>query len=227
KLLESDLASRLTTPSDLPRQELRFESAMNQPEEAQKPVQDKWLVQLHNQFIIKQVRSGLMFFDQQATHERILYEKNLAQLKNKTGESQQSLFPQTLELSPADFALVMEMEQEILALGFRFEVFGKHSILVSGVPAHLPQGNERGIFEGLLEQFKANQSELSVPIQDNLARALAKRACIKTGQVLQREEMQSLVDQLFSCKTPNYTPDGKPTFFIFELGKIESYFNRL
>jgi len=55
---------------------------------------------------------------------------------------------------------------------------------------------------------------------------LAKRAAIKNGQILQKEEMQSIIDQLFSCKTPNYAPDGKPVFFIFELNKIENYLGR-
>lgn len=227
KLLEGNWNSRLTeSATEKPVHELRFESALNQPDEKQLTHPDKWLVQLHNKFILKQVRSGMMIIDQQAAHERILYEKNLARLKNKSGESQQSLFPQTIDLSPSDFAIVMEMEQEISALGFRIEVFGKNSILVTGIPAHVSSGNEKELFEGLLEQFKVNQSELSIPIADNLARALAGRAAIKTGQILQKEEMQALIDQLFTCKTPNYTPDGKLVFFIFELGKIESYLSR-
>lgn len=211
---------------DPDRQELRFESSINKADEIQKP-EDKWLVQLHNRFILRQVRSGMMIFEQQAMHERILYEKNLDRLKNRSGESQQSLFPQTIELLPADFALVMEMEQEIFALGFRFEVFGKNALLVRGIPAHISGGREKELFEGLVEQFKMNQSELAIPLKENLARALARRACIKSGHPLQREEMLALVEQLFTCKTPNYAPDGTPTFFIFELGKIESYFGRL
>jgi DNA mismatch repair protein MutL len=227
KLLESNLVdgTREKQP-DTPVQELRFESAMNHPESGGNLQTDKWLVQLHHRFIVKQVRSGMMIIDQHAAHERILYEKNMARLKTKSGESQQSLFPQTIDLSAADFAVIMEMEPELAALGFRVEVFGKSSLLITGIPAHISSGNEKQLFEGLLEQFKVNQSELSIPIADNLARALAGRAAIKTGQVLKNEEMQALVDQLFVCKTPNYAPDGKPVFFIFELPKIESYLGR-
>jgi DNA mismatch repair protein MutL len=199
---------------------------MNQPEEKAPPQTDKWLVQLHNNFILKQVRSGVMIIDQNAAHERILFDKNMTQLKNKSGESQQSLFPQTIDLAPSDFALVLEMAQEISALGFRFEVFGKNSLLINGIPTHVQSGNERDLFEGLLEQFKINQSELSIPIADNLAQSLARRAAIKSGQFLQKEEMQSLIDQLFACKTPNYGPDGKQVFFIFELSKIENLLSR-
>jgi DNA mismatch repair protein MutL len=167
-----------------------------------------------------------MIIDQEAAHERILFEKFLAQLTNRGAESQQSLFPQTVVLSASDFAIVLEMENEISALGFRFDVFGKNTLVVRGIPASIPSGREKELFEGLLEQFKINQSELALPLKENLARALAKRAGIKRGQKLAKEEMQALLDNLFGCKTPNYTPDGRPAFFIFELSKIETYFSR-
>jgi DNA mismatch repair protein MutL len=207
-------------------QTLRFESALNKSTDEVPAQEEKLVFQLHSRYIVRQVKTGMMILDQQLVHERILFERFLNQLKNKSAESQQSLFPQTVSLSASDFALVLEMEPEITALGFRFEIFGKNALLINGVPANLPTVREKELFEGLLEQFKINQSELALPLKENLARALAKRAGIKTGQKLVREEMQSLMEGLFSCTTPNYTPDGKPTFFIFELPKIESYFNR-
>lgn len=224
-LLQGGESRLAPDPVRQPLRELRFESAVNLPETSG-PVPDKWLAQLDSRYILRQVRSGLMIVDQQAAHERILFEKNLQRLAQKSGESQQSLFPQTVEMMPADFALALEMAPEIRALGFRFEVFGRHSFVVEGIPAHITAGREKELFEGLVEQFKANQAALSLPIPENLALALARRACIRHGQTLQKEEMSSLVDQLMACKTPNFTPDGKPTFFIFEFGKIESYFNR-
>jgi DNA mismatch repair protein MutL len=214
---------RLNVPPDTtPVQTLRFESALNQQADA--PLEQKTCFQLHNRYIVKQVKSGMMIVDQQAAHERILYEKFLTQVKNKSAQSQQSLFPQAITFPAADFALVLEMQQEIESLGFRIEVFGKNTLLVNGVPGNIPASREKELFEGLIEQFKINQAELSLPLRENLARALARRAALKAGQVLAREEMQALIDNLFVCSTPNYAPDGKPTFFIFELNKIEAYF---
>lgn len=226
KLFEGEGMNSPSRVEKLPEpQTLRFESAMNKPEE---PVaqEEKVLFQLHQRYIVRPVKTGMMILDQQLAHERILFERFINQLKDKTAQSQQSLFPQTLQLSAPDFALVLEMEQEINALGFRFEVFGKNTLLINGIPANLSSGTEKELFEGLLEQFKINQSELSLPLKENLARALAKRACIKIGQKLVKEEMQSLIERLFACLNPNYSPDGKPTFFIFDLAKIENYFNR-
>jgi DNA mismatch repair protein MutL len=226
KLFEGQESKNSSPHEKLPEiQTLRFESALNTPESLAAS-EEKVLFQLHSRYIIRPVKSGMMILDQQLVHERILFERFISQLKNKTAQSQQSLFPQAINLSAPDFALVMELEQEISALGFRFEVFGKNTLLINGIPANLSTGIEKELFEGLLEQFKLNQSELSLPLKENLARALAKRACIKTGQKLVKEEMQSLIEGLFACLNPNYSPDGRPTFFIFEAAKIESYFNR-
>ncbi len=220
---EKTLPQRDITPEP---QTMRFESALNKPEQPETALEEKFLFQLHNQYLIRPVKNGLMIIDQQLAHERILFERFVNQLKNKASDSQQSLFPQTVTLSASDFALVMEMEKEITALGFRFEVFGKNALLINGVPPNLARAGEKALLEGLVEQFKINQSELALPINENLARALAKKACIKSGQKLVKEEMQSLIEGLFACLTPNYSPDGKPTFFIFDNLKIESYFNR-
>ena len=188
--------------------------------------EEKILTQLHDRFILRQTKNGLMIIDQQSAHERVLFEKFMEDIKYKSASTQQSLFPKTITFPAADYALLMEMEQEIKALGFRFEEFGKNTIVVNGIPANLKYANEKHILEGLMEQFKYNQSELSLPLQENLARALAKRAAVKAGQKLGAQEMTELLNNLFSCKTPNYSPEGKPIFYIFELNKLENYFNR-
>ncbi len=208
-----------------PANTLRFESALNRQEETENEKEPGTIFQFQNKYIVRTVKSGLMIIDQQAAHERVLFEKYSTRLKGGAGNSQQSLFPQTIVLSPADFALVMEIESELVSLGFRFEVFGKNALLVQGVPVGCG-ANEKELFEGLVEQFKKNQSELELPLKDNLAMSLAKRTCVKAGQKLVVEEIQSIVEGLFACSKPNFSPDGHPTFFTFETSKIESYFTR-
>lgn len=217
----ANIAAQAVSSSSL--HTIRFESSLNHADNRDAP-EEKIICQLHQCYILRQIRSGVMIIDQQAAHERVLYEKFLHQFKHQAGASQQSLFPQTITFNAADFTLVQEMQPEIEALGFRIEVFGKNTFIVNGIPGNLPTGREKELFEGLIEQFKTNQSELSIPIRENLARSLAKRAAMKSGQKLEREEMQSLVDSLFACSTPNYAPDGKPAFVILGLDKIESYF---
>lgn len=182
-------------------------------------------LQLHGKYIFRQIRSGMMIVEQHYAHERILYERYLEMLKNKSGASQHSLFPQTIDLSMADFALVNELKDEITALGFNFEIFGGQTILVNGIPSDLNGGNEKELFEGLIEQFKRNKTELSVSNSENLARAMSKRAAVKVNSTLQKEEIDALIDQLFACDQPNYTPSGQPTFVILSLDKIGEFFN--
>lgn len=182
--------------------------------------------QLHQRYILKQVKSGLMVMDQQYAHERILYEKFMHRMQNKKTATQQSLFPTQLELNPADMALVMEVEQEIKSLGFSFEVFGKSAIVINGTPAGLAESGEKEMFEGLLEQYKWNARELTLDARENMVRALAKRSSLKPGHALTQKELATLIDQLFECGQPNYTPDGRPTFIILEMDKFDKFFNR-
>jgi DNA mismatch repair protein MutL len=210
-----------TDPVETGQGKMVFQSKINElPEDSDnsKPFQ------LHNTYILTQIKSGMMVLDQQASHERILYEKYVQVLENRSGGSQQSLFPQTLEMNPSDFALVMELKDEITALGFIFSEFGKNALVIQGIPADAAQMDEKQLFEGLIEQFKQNKDQLSISTRENLARAMAKRTCIKCGKRLTEQEMTSLIDTLFGCSNPNYAPNGKKTFHIFELETIASFF---
>lgn len=212
------------TQEDLP---LTFDSKLNQPEvPIEKPqTSTEAIFQLKNTWIVTQTQTGLLLVDQKSAHERVLFEKNLRSLEQKKGTSQQVLFPQQLSLTQSDFILVKELKEEISELGFQFEEFGGNAIVMQGVPTSVSLGNEKELFEGLLEQYKWNCKELNLNKNESLAQALSKRSAIKHGQPMQIEEMNSLIGQLFGCNNPNYTPEGKPTFVILEPNTIENYFN--
>lgn len=187
---------------------------------------NKITFQLNQSFIVSKVKSGMIILNQQAAHERILYEKYLSTLQNKFGASQQFLFPLTLQLSPLDFSMVMEMENEIKCLGFEFSIFGKNTIVVNGIPAEIQSGNEKDIFEGLVEQFKMFQSSLKIDRNENLARSLAKKSSLRAGSLLSSEEMGMLIDKLFACKMPHCDPSGNPTYVMMDEEKIHQLFKK-
>jgi DNA mismatch repair protein MutL len=166
-----------------------------------------------------------MLIDQQSAHERICFEKFLKNMEAGNAASQQTLFPQSISLNPADVSLVKEMQKEITALGFDIEEFGQYDFLIKGIPADIQIGNEKTIFEGLIEQFKHNADVRSLPVRENLAQSLARRTAIRPGTVLQAEEMRDIVDQLFACGNPNYAPDGKKTFILLSMESIQNQFN--
>jgi DNA mismatch repair protein MutL len=103
--------------------------------------------QLHNRYIVTQVRSGMVVIDQGAAHERILYEKYLASLQQGNGVAQQMLFPQTLTLNGADFQLLTEIADEIRNLGFAFDVTEGNAVVMRAVPAGVPAGDEKATLE--------------------------------------------------------------------------------
>ncbi len=187
---------------------------------------ERHFYQLHNKLILSTIKTGLMMIDQQAAHERILYERFLQQLENHQGASQQSLFPQTVSLSAADFEMVKELLSDLHALGFQMREFGKNTMIVEGIPAELgPNVSEHEILEHLLEGFKNNYSALKLDKRDSLARTLAKNAAIKSGTSLSQEEMGNLIDQLFACESPNIALSGKPVIVRYSIEELQARFN--
>jgi DNA mismatch repair protein MutL len=181
--------------------------------------------QLHNRYIVSQIKSGILLLDQQAAHERILYEKYLYVLRQQQNSTQQQLFPRTLSLSPADAALLKELQDQINLLGFDIEEFGANTFVINGVPAELAgKQDEQVVIESLLEQYKGNL-EFQLEITDNLARAMARSASIKKGQPLTADEMQSLIDQLFACEVPYKSPSGRKCFISLELEELSKRFD--
>lgn len=212
--------------------------SLHQPETKEDPRPDtektntfqegtKQFFQLHNRFIVSQIHSGFMLIDQQAAHERILFEHYLEQLTHNQGISQQSLFPQTIELNPADYALMEDILPEIQTLGFQVRPFGKTTFVVDGIPADLGLGiNETKILEQLLEDFKNNKDKLQLNKRENLARSLAKNAAIKPGTALNNQEMSELIDKLFATPSPSISIHGKPIVVTITLQELMERFNK-
>lgn len=188
----------------------------------------KQYMQLHNRYIVSQIKSGLMVIDQQMAHERILYERFLVNLDDRKGASQQSLFPQTITLNANDFELAKSLLDDIKSLGFDVREFGKNTLVVEGVPVDLGSSNinETQLFEQLIEGFKNTQQELKLSKRDRLARSLAKNSAIKAGTALAQEEMNTLIDELFACKTPNFSVSGKPVIQTITLAELDKKFEK-
>ncbi|NTE03394.1 DNA mismatch repair endonuclease MutL [Agrobacterium tumefaciens] len=188
----------------------------------------KQYMQLHNRYIVSQIKSGLMVIDQQMAHERILYERFLVNLDDRKGASQQSLFPQTITLNANDFELAKSLLDDIKSLGFDVREFGKNTLVVEGVPVDLGSSNinETQLFEQLIEGFKNTQQELKLSKRDRLARSLAKNSAIKAGTALAQEEMNTLIDELFACKTPNFSVSGKPIIQTITLAELDKKFEK-
>lgn len=188
------------------------------------PTSKKPPYQLHHRYIISQVKSGFLIVEQQAAHERILYEQYLDLFSVQNNGIQTLLFAKTIELSPADAELLRDIIDEVNAIGFDIGEFGQNSFIIQGVPTDLAQHiNEQQFIEQLLEQYKIND-ELGFDIREHVARTLTRQNTIKRQQELMPEAMQHLIDELFACKIPTKSPFGASCFTIIELDELEKRF---
>ena len=184
------------------------------------------LLQLHYTYILAPVSSGFLVVHQQLAHERILYERYSLAAHSNHMASQQSLFPATLELAPADAVLLQDLLPELRAIGYHIEPFGKDAFIIQGTPADISQGNEKHSIELLIEQFKHFSSDIKFSKREKLVRCMARQQSIKTGQSLTQQEMHTLVNELLACSTPNVTPTGSPTYMEFKEDYLDRMFGR-
>lgn len=188
------------------------------------PDGDAVLFQLHNRYILSQVKEGVMLIDQKAAYERILYERYRQMLTKRNGACQQLLFPKSVRLSPADMQLVGETRNEIRSLGFEFDEIGPNELIVRGIPADLPDESEQDLFEELIEQLKQSYSDLKLNKPDSLSRSLARRFSARYAVRLSLLEINTLIDQLFASSDPNRTPGGEPIIVMLTMDKLNGLF---
>ncbi|MGB4413835.1 MAG: DNA mismatch repair endonuclease MutL [Paludibacter sp.] len=180
--------------------------------------------QLKNRYIITSVKSGMLMIDQHRAHVRILYETYLREIENQHAPSQQVLFPEVLELERDNALYFEQILPDLKSVGFDFEVENESSYRVTGVPAQLGVESVIVLLQTLIEKARTTAIDSSVEIHDIIARSLADVSSLKTGQSLTNEEMTDLIDRLFACRHPNYTPDGKSVMTILSQEEIQSRF---
>ena len=181
--------------------------------------------QLKGKYILTPVKSGLMFIDQKRAHERILFEQYRMQIVNHSSASQQSLFPETVELSPDEMMLWVELRSDFSALGFDVRPAGDFKVNIHGHPADTGYKNPATLFLKLLDEYRHNDTDLFENRSEQLAALLAKESAICYNQPLSTEEISQLVEKLFTCATPNYSPSGKPVMHIQKMEEIEDFFS--
>ena len=193
---------------------------------SEQPAEDCKPVQLHNAYIVVQNQKGYLLINQQNAHERILYERYSGAVEGKAIATQQSLFPATIDLAPADAVLLGELIPDLQLLGYRLEPFGSGTFVIQGTPADVEQANERTAIEKMIEQYKHFSNDLKFSKREKLLRSLSLQRSVKAGTSLTESEMISLVNDLFACSIPNATPTGKPTYMSFKKEEMDKMFGR-
>jgi len=180
--------------------------------------------QLHQRYIVSAIRGGFILVDQEAAHQRILYERFIDRMHKTDGIIQQQLFPKTIAFSSSDAIILRDLLDMINALGFDIKEFGKDTFIVHGIPADLEYADEQSIIEKLIEQYKHNEPELKLDKRANIAKSMALHASIKGGKKLNSIEMRQLMDELFACHSPLTSPYGRKTFIRFSEQQLHDLF---
>ncbi|MEA2105229.1 MAG: DNA mismatch repair endonuclease MutL [Bacteroidota bacterium] len=177
-----------------------------------------------NKYILTPVKSGLMIIDQKKAHERILFEKFMHSLKTNMAVTQKTLFPKTIELDAKDHELLLNLKDEMTALGFDMDDFGGHAVIVNGMPADSGNQEPAQIIDEFLNEYLSGETDSKQLAKKSIAKALAKASAISSNQPLTPEEMREMIDLLFACEQPNYSPFGKKIVTIIKTEEIEKRF---
>lgn len=172
-------------------------------------------------YIMTAVKSGLMIIDQERADIRIRYERYLRQMRDHTAGTQRLLFPEMVQFPPSESVMLEHLLPELTAMGFDLTDMGQCSYAVNGVP----NGLDGLDYVCLLQQMVADAIDKGFSSVDDihrsLALSLARHAATPQGQLLTNDEMESLVNELFTCSNVNYTPDGRAILCILPQQDIE------
>ncbi len=182
--------------------------------------------QLGATYIVAEGPEGMYLVDQHAAHERVLFERMLADRVKAEVASQALLEAKTLDLPPESAGLLEENLQALLALGFDLEPFGRGTLLVRALPALVAEEDPRQVLEDAAAALAVDDRPLGERVEETVARQVCKRAAVKAGKVLSHEEMRELIAQLERCTSPRTCPHGRPTMIHLSVDQLARQFGR-
>jgi DNA mismatch repair protein MutL len=183
--------------------------------------------QVHEMYILAPIKNGILFIDQHAAHERILFEQACADLDQGKATSQQLLFPVVLQLSTTEKAVVESAGEYFRTFGFEMHDFGGTSVSVSAIPAFMKNSDAERSARDMIQYLLDEKSVSTFPDpRTRFAAAFACGAAIKAGQRLSQEEMNALLNNLFSSQNPYTCPHGRPTVVRISLDELSRRFLR-
>ena len=185
---------------------------------------ERKFLQIKEKYIVSPVKSGLMFINQFRAHFRVLYHKYLLEIDSNADGIQSLLYPETLSLEAQEVAMLYDLRDEFLAVGFDFNFDNFKSPVLKGIPPYLDKDRSMDVILDILGCYKQEYGNIQSSIKDILAKSLSRNEAIKAGRKLSEKEMETLIDSLFATKEPNYSPDGKPTIVVVPIEEIEKKF---
>jgi DNA mismatch repair protein MutL len=177
-------------------------------------------------YLVAEGPDGLYLIDQHAAHERVLFEKLMAQHDQKKIPSQSLLSPVVVNLPPAQAKLLEEQLEVLTHFGFEVEEFGSNAFQVRAMPALFAGSDPAYALKAIVEDFEEDEAPLQSEVEAKLAGRVCKRLAVKAGQALSQEEQRALLNDLENCDSPRTCPHGRPTMIHLSVDMLEKQFGR-
>lgn len=181
--------------------------------------------QIATSYLVAEGPDGLYLIDQHAAHERILFERFMAQRSERI-PSQTLLEPVAVDFSPQYGRLLEDQLSILKRLGFQVELFGSNTYLIRAIPDLLAGSDPAGALRVLVEDFEEDETPLEAEVEARIIARVCKRSAIKAGQVLSPEEQRALLSDLEACQSPRTCPHGRPTMIYLSVDLLERQFGR-
>lgn len=180
--------------------------------------------QFKGRYIITSLKSGLAIIDQHRAHVRILFDQYLANIRQQKGASQQVLFPEIIEFTAAEAAVLPILLDDMRFIGFDLSNLGNNSYAINGLPSGVEGSDPVNLVRNVVDHAIETGCEVHEEICESLALSLAKAAAIRPGKNLSSEEMDHLIASLFTCPESNLTPDGRTIISLLTDDELEKRF---
>jgi DNA mismatch repair protein MutL len=182
--------------------------------------------QIGSTYLVAEGPDGLYLVDQHAAHERVLFEKLMAQHDKKSIPSQALLAPEIVTLPPQSAKTLTQQLPFLNHFGFEVEEFGTNTFQVRAMPTLFSGGDPASALRALVEDFEEDESPLQAEVEARLAARVCKRLAVKGGQTLTSDEQRSLLHDLEACQSPRTCPHGRPTMIHLSVDTLERQFGR-
>lgn len=176
--------------------------------------------QYQGRYIITALPMGMALIDQHRAHIRILYERYQQQLLQHKSASQKLLFPETLTLSPSEGVILNQILPQLKDIGFDINNDEKGNFILTGVPIQTEGIAPTALINSILADALTGQANAADTMGHTISLAMARKVALPYGQLLNTQEMSTLLEQLFNSSTPNLTPDGTLIMTILNPEKL-------
>ncbi|MDC7278337.1 DNA mismatch repair endonuclease MutL [Butyrivibrio fibrisolvens] len=178
--------------------------------------------QVFDTYWIVEYDKNMYIIDQHAAHEKVLFEKTMARLKNNEMTSQMISPPVIVSLSPQDVLLFENYREAFEKLGYRVESFGGNELAINGIPGNLLNLDPKAFFLEVLADCQSYKASDSFDMIIEKVASMSCKAAVKGNNRLSIPEIKTLIDELLELENPYHCPHGRPTMISFseyELGK--------